>query len=243
MITEPGKIKAVFVWSGGKDSAMALYRILQNPSYQITYLLTTVNKQFNRVSMHGVRTTLLEQQAESLQLPLLQVQLPENPSMEEYTVLMTEAFTQLKKSGIRAAVFGDIFLQDLRAYREQQMEQIGLKAVFPLWNQDTTLLINDFISLNFKAVLVCLNAKYFPETFAGREIDETFLADLPTGVDPCGENGEYHSFVYNGPIFKNPINFEIGETVFRNYGATANSAAENPGSPSYDNAFWFLDLK
>ena len=242
MPTDNGKIKAVFVWSGGKDSAMALYHILQDPKYKVTYLLTTISKQFNRVSMHGVRTTLLKQQAIALQLPLLQVLVPENPSMEEYGALMTAAFTQLKQQGITTAIFGDIFLEDLRAYREQQMQQLGIACFFPLWNKATSEVIQDFIGLQFKAVLVCLNAKYFSETFAGREINEQFLQDLPPGVDPCGENGEYHSFVYDGPIFTQPIPFTLGETVFRRYQPT-NSSEEDTSCPPYDNAFWFIDLK
>ncbi|QNF31928.1 diphthine--ammonia ligase [Adhaeribacter swui] len=237
------KIKAVFVWSGGKDSALALHQILQDVRYEVTHLLTTVNQQFNRVSMHGVRTRLLEQQAKSLQLPLIQVRVPENPTMAEYEALMATAFNQLKATGISAAIFGDIFLADLRAYREQQMQQIGLEAMFPLWQKSTTSLVQQFVQLQFKAVLVCLNAKYFPETFAGQEIDADFLKNLPPGVDPCGENGEYHSFVYDGPIFKHPIPFTFGETIFRTYGNPSSQANEESHKPNHDYAFWFIDLK
>jgi len=237
------KKKAVFVWSGGKDSALALYQILQDPNYQVTHLLTTVNQQLNRVTMHGVRTTLLEQQAQALQLPLIQVQLPENPSMVEYENLMAEAFYRLKETGISAAIFGDIFLEDLRVYREQQMNQLGLQAVFPLWQKSTTAIIEQFIQLKFKAVLVCLNAAYFPETYAGIEIDAYFLKNLPANVDPCGENGEYHSFVYDGPIFKNPIYFTPGEIILRTYQPTQDQAEEETASPVYNSSFWFIDLK
>ncbi len=241
--TDISKIKAVFVWSGGKDSALALYKIRQNPAYEVMCLLTTVNKQFNRISMHGVRTVLLEQQAQALELPVMQVLVPENPSMEVYGQLMTDAFTQLKKRGVTAAIFGDIFLEDLRLYREQQMHHIGIEAVFPLWKKATVDLVQEFITLKFKAVLVCLNARYFSETFAGREIDEQFLQDLPPGVDPGGENGEYHSFVYDGPGFANPVTFALGETVFRTYGPTPTSDENDAACPSYDSAFWFIDLK
>ncbi len=230
------------VWRGGKDSALALYQILQDPTYQVTHLLTTVNAALNRVTMHGVRTTLLEQQAQALQLPLVQVRVPENPSMAEYENLMAQAFNQLKKTGVSVAVFGDIFLEDLRAYREQQMQQLDLQAIFPLWQKSTIALIEQFIQLRFKAVLVCLNAKYFPETYAGREIDAYFLKNLPTDVDPCGENGEYHSFVYDGPIFTNPIYFTPGETILRTYQPAQDQSEETP-NPVYNHSFWFIDLQ
>lgn len=238
------KIKAVFVWSGGKDSALALHKIQRDPAFEVVYLLTTVNKSYNRVSMHGVRVSLLEQQAQALHLPLQQVLLPENPSMEEYDQLMTNAFTQLKQLGITAAIFGDIFLPDLREYREKQMAAIGIQAVFPLWHIPTTTLIHEFIALEFRAVLVCLNAKYFSKEFAGRAIDSTFLTDLPVGVDPCGENGEYHSFVHDGPNFRHPVPFNFGETVFRTYAASGNTNNDDgANTPGYDNAFWFIDLQ
>ncbi|RDC66513.1 Dph6-related ATP pyrophosphatase [Adhaeribacter pallidiroseus] len=237
------KKKAVFVWSGGKDSALALYQILQDANYQVTHLLTTVNQQLNRVTMHGVRTSLLAQQAQALQLPLVQVRVPENPSMAEYEQVMAAAFQQLKDTGVTVAVFGDIFLEDLRAYREQQMQQIGLQAVFPLWQKSTTALINQFVQLKFKAVLVCLHAAYFPETYAGQEINADFLKNLPASVDPCGENGEYHSFVYDGPIFGHPVNFTRGETLLRTYAPPKNQSTENTADPDPPYSFWFIDLK
>jgi uncharacterized protein (TIGR00290 family) len=237
------KKKAVFVWSGGKDSALALYQVLQDPNYEVTHLLTTVNKELNRVTMHGVRTTLLEKQAQALQLPLVQVRVPENPSMAEYETLMAEALHQLKETGITVAIFGDIFLADLRVYREQKMQQLGMQAVFPLWQKSTTALIKQFIDLKFKAVLVCLNAKYFPEPSAGQEIDADFLKNLPPGVDPCGENGEYHSFVYDGPIFTKPITFMLGETIRRTYQPVQDQSEQESNRPVYDNSFWFIDLK
>ncbi|PSR57091.1 ATP-binding protein [Adhaeribacter arboris] len=237
------KKKAVFVWSGGKDSALALYQVLQDPSYQVTHLLTTINLQFNRVSMHGVRTSLLLQQAQALQLPLIQVWVPENPSMAEYENVMATAFYPLKEMGVSVAVYGDIFLDDLRAYREQHMQQMGLQAIFPLWKIPTSTLLQQFINLKFKAILVCLNAKYFPETYAGIEIDDYFLKNLPAGVDPCGENGEYHSFVYDGPIFSNPIPFTQGEIVLRTYEPPQDPLNTESTSPVYDRSFWFIDLK
>lgn len=193
--------------------------------------------------MHGIRTTLLEQQAQALQLPLIQVLVPENPSMAEYESLMGVAFNQLKETGVTAAIFGDIFLADLRAYREQQMQQLGLEAVFPLWQIPTITLIQQFVQLQFKAVLVCLDAKHFPETYAGCEIDANFLKNLPAGVDPCGENGEYHTFVYDGPIFTNPILFTFGEIIRRTYQPPQDQSAPDTTIPRPDYAFWFINLK
>ena len=193
--------------------------------------------------MHGVRTTLLEQQAHALQLPLIQVRVPENPSMAEYESLMAAAFHKLKETGVSAAVFGDIFLEDLRTYRVQQMQQIGLEAVFPLWQKPTHALIKQFVDLQFKAVLVCLSAKYFPETYAGLEINADFLKNLPPDVDPGGENGEYHSFVYDGPIFTNPIAFTLGETIRRTYQPVQDQSDQESPGLVYDHSFWFIDLK
>ncbi len=193
--------------------------------------------------MHGVRTTLLGQQAHALGLPLRQVLLPENPDMATYQQLIGEAYTELKSAGITAAIFGDIFLADLRAYREQQMAALGLTAVFPLWHIPTPTLIREFVSLKFRAVLVCLNARYFSQAWGGRELDESFLHDLPSGVDACGENGEYHSFVYDGPIFSAPVAFTVGETVYRLYTPTTTNPAEEEDDLAYDNGFWFTDLQ
>jgi uncharacterized protein (TIGR00290 family) len=242
-ISASSKTKAVFVWSGGKDSALALYKIKQHPAYEVIYLLTTVSQKYQRVTMHGIRTTLLVHQAQALGIPLRQVILPENPDMATYNQLMAEAFIELKMLGVTAAVFGDIFLADLRAYREQQMTALGLAAVFPLWHIPTSEVMKEFISLKFKAVLVCLNARYFPQAFGGRAIDDNFLRDLPPGVDACGENGEYHSFVYDGPLFSAPVPFTTGKTVARQYTPAAKDRENEVNASSYDHAFWFTDLQ
>ncbi|GAB3902221.1 diphthine--ammonia ligase [Larkinella knui] len=209
--------KAVISWSGGKDSALALFFCLQSGHYEIVGLLTNVNAHYGRVSMHGVRTELIEAQARAIGLPMLPLEFPGDVSMEHYSILMNQRLVELKTQGITHVIYGDIFLEDLRQFREQQLSEVGLQGVFPLWNQNTTTVLAGFIESGFKAVMVCINENRLPESWAGRELDATVLVDLPPSVDPCGENGEYHSFVYDGPIFKNPVSFHKGETVRRSY--------------------------
>ena len=246
--------RAIFNWSGGKDSSLTLNRLLKAKEYDIRYLLTSVNTRFQRVSMHGVRESLLEQQAQSIGIPLRKLMVPEMPSMEVYDDMMAQTLAQFKKEGVDYSIFGDIFLEDLKKYREGQLAKVKMTGVFPIWKIPTDQLIKEFIELGFKAVLVCVNERYLGQSFAGRAIDKNFLKDLPKNVDPCGENGEYHSFVYDGPIFKFPIAFEKGEIVYRNYKATPalqTSSASDQGSeqgtacPSpqnVDTGFWYCDL-
>lgn len=229
--------KAVFNWSGGKDSSLCLYHVMQEKHYNITTLLTTVNAQHQRIAMHGVRVELLQQQAGQTGIPLTQMLMPEMPTMEAYDDAMRKTLTRLKEEGTQAAIYGDIFLEDLRAYREAKLSEVSLEPVFPLWKIPTTKLMHEFIDLGFKAVLVCVNEKYLDKSFAGRVIDKEFLNDLPAGVDPCGENGEYHTFVFDGPVFQQPIPFTTGEVVYRKY----DSLNENEESP-YRYGFWFTDL-
>jgi len=226
--------KAVFNWSGGKDSALALYEILQQKEYEISYLLTSVNMIYNRVSMHGVRVELLEQQAREIGIPLQQIRLPEMPGMEDCNREMFSMMKRFKDQGVDYSIFGDIFLEDLKVYREGQLAQVGMQGVFPIWKRNTTELIKEFIDKGFKAVLVCVNEKYLDKSFAGRLIDEDFLKDLPANVDPCGENGEYHSFVFDGPIYKNHIPITLGEVVYRKY----DKGAED----NFDTGFYYQDL-
>ncbi|RRB06915.1 Dph6-related ATP pyrophosphatase [Larkinella rosea] len=224
--------KAILSWSGGKDSALALFFCRQSAQYEIVGLLTNVNKEFGRVSMHGVRTELIEMQAEALGLPLYTLEFPGDVSIEIYHSLVAQRLTEFKNQGITHVIYGDIFLEDLRHYREQQLNAIGLQAVFPLWNQNTVVLLAKFVQSGFKAVLVCVNENYLPKTWVGRELDDTILNDLPASVDPCGENGEYHSFVYDGPLFTKPVAFQLGETVRRSY----------PKTGQWDTDFIFQDL-
>jgi uncharacterized protein (TIGR00290 family) len=239
--------KALFNWSSGKDSALALYKILKNPDFTIECLLTSVNQKYQRISMHGVRVELLEAQAKSLGLPLKVMQIPEVPTMEAYESVMTETLTELKNREITHSVFGDIFLEDLRKYRESQLEKIGFEGVFPLWKIPTRDLIQEFISLGFKTIVVCVNERYLDKSFVGRIIDADFIKDLPENVDVCGENGEFHTFTFDGPIFSEPVHFEIGEIVYRKYEKpktqeSSNTACDTSSSDAFDYGFWYCDL-
>lgn len=232
------KPKAIFNWSSGKDSALALYKVLQEDQFEITSLLTSINKEFQRISMHGVPVSLLEKQAESLGLPLIKLELPAEPSMEEYEELMLQTMNQYKNQGATHSVFGDIFLEDLRKYREDQLQSAGMQGVFPLWKINTTDLIREFLDLGFKTIVTCVNEMYLDKSFAGRIIDRDFIRDLPESVDPCGENGEFHTFTFDGPLFKKPIDFKIGETVKKTYPKP--KSGDNEGGGDY--IFWFCDL-
>ncbi len=207
--------KVLFSWSGGKDSARALYEILASRRYQIAALLTTVTEDYDRISMHGVRQILLEQQAESLGLRLEQAVIPKQASNEQYESKMAETLKRYKEADVTSVVFGDIFLEDLKEYREKNLAGLGMKGIFPLWKKDTVELIKSFIGLGFKAVTVCVDTQALDQRFVGRTIDEQFVSDLPETVDVCGENGEYHSFVYAGPIFGRNISYKLGEVVLR----------------------------
>ena len=207
--------KALFCWSGGKDSAAALYDVQQSKQYEIAALLVTVNEDYDRVSMHGVRRTLIEQQALSIGLPIEEVSVPTSSSNEEYESRMRQTLTRLQQGGVVAAIFGDIFLEEVRKYREENLARIGMKAVFPLWGKDAKGLFRSFLALGFKAIITCVDAKVLDKKFIGRTLDDDFLAELPPGVDPCGENGEFHSFVYDGPIFNKPVEFTLGDVVLR----------------------------
>ncbi|MBW7675718.1 Dph6-related ATP pyrophosphatase [Chryseobacterium chendengshani] len=232
------KPKAIFNWSSGKDSALALYKIVKQNKFDITTLLTSINKDYQRISMHGVPVSLLEKQAESLGFPLIKMELPKEPSMEEYQQIMSETMSKIKSYGITYAIFGDIFLEDLRKYREDQLKTIGMEAVFPLWKRNTSELINEFLDLGFKTIITCVNETYLDESFAGRIIDNDLIKDLPKNVDPCGENGEFHTFTFDGPIFKNPIKFEIGDNVKKTYPKPKSGDNQDDG----EYVFWFCDL-
>lgn len=238
--------KALFNWSSGKDSALALYKILQNPEFEINCLLTSVNQQFQRISMHGVRVELLKQQAESIGIPLVIMQIPEMPTMEVYENVMQQTLEKLKKKGITHSVFGDIFLEDLRQYREDKLAIMGFEGVFPIWKIPTQDLIQEFIALGFKTIVVCVNERYLDKSFVGRVIDQQFIDDLPENVDVCGENGEFHTFSFDGPIFQKPINFEIGEVVYRKYEKpkqdSSNTACDTDDKTAFDYGFWYCDL-
>ena len=205
----------LFCWSGGKDSAMALHILRQRSDLRIAALLTTVTEGYERISMHGVRRTLLARQAAAIGLPLQEVRIPPECVNPVYEARMREALLSQKAAGVRQVAFGDIFLQDLREYRERNLAQVGMTAVFPIWRRDTRELARDFCEKGFRAIAVCIDSKKLGREFAGRELDKSFFEDLPAEVDPCGENGEFHTFVYDGPIFSNVIAVERGEIVER----------------------------
>ncbi len=209
------KEDVLFCWSGGKDSAMALHAVRAAKDYRISALLTTITEEYDRISMHGVRRALLERQAESLGLPLHGVLIPPRCINATYEERMRDALAQHFARGLRTVAFGDIFLEDLRVYREKNLAQVGMRAMFPLWKRDTRELAREFVRLGFHAIAVCVDPRVLDASFAGRELDASFFADLPPGVDSCGENGEFHSFVFDGPVFKTPITFRVGEKVLR----------------------------
>ena len=241
------KKKALFNWSSGKDSALALYKTLQNDEFEICCLLTSVNQQLQRISMHGVRVELLEQQAQSIGLPLEIMQIPEMPTMEVYEAVMQTSLSKLKNQGVTHSIFGDIFLEDLRKYRENKLAEISFEVVFPLWKVPTQDLIKEFIALGFKTIVVCVNERFLDKSFIGRIIDQNFINDLPENVDVCGENGEFHTFTFDGPIFSKPIEFEVGEIVYRKYEKpkdqdASDTACDTSASDAFDYGFWYCDL-
>jgi len=211
----PAREPILFCWSGGKDSAMALHTLLQRSDVHIAALLTTVTEGYERISMHGVRRELLERQAQSIGLPLHEVRIPPQCVNPIYEARMEEALRVYFESGVRKVAFGDIFLEDLRAYREKNLARVGMTAIFPIWKRDTRELIRFFHANKFRAVAVCVDSKVLDPSFAGRELDESFFRDLPPHADPCGENGEFHTFVFDGPIFQSPIPVRAGEIVNR----------------------------
>lgn len=202
-------------WSGGKDSALALREVIGTRKYDVKALLTTVTAEFDRISMHGVRQSLLHAQASSLGLPLEEIWIPKNSSNEIYEAQMKAVLTRYKDKGVEQVAFGDLFLQDVRSYREDRLAQIGMSGIFPLWGRDTRKLAREFIELGFRAVICCIDPSKLQKEFCGREYDAAFLESIPSTVDPCGENGEFHTFVYAGPIFKNEIPITKGQVVLR----------------------------
>jgi uncharacterized protein (TIGR00290 family) len=205
----------LFCWSGGKDSAMALHSLLLQKEFCVAALLTTVTEGFDRISMHGVRRELLHRQAESIGLPLQEVFIPPQCVNPIYEARMEEAMRGAEKQGIRRVAFGDIFLEDLKAYREKNLAKVGMEAIFPIWKRDTRELAASFVVLGFRARTACIDPRILDRSFAGRELNESFFRDLPPNADPCGENGEFHTFVYDGPMFKKTVKCKTGEVVER----------------------------
>ncbi len=207
--------KVLFCWSGGKDSALALYEIQKDNKYEIISLLTTITEDYDRVSLHGVPRILVEQQAKSLGLPIQEVFISKDSSNEEYESRMKETLIRFKQAGVSLVVFGDVFLEEVRKYRENNLSKLGMKGLFPIWGRDSAELTRSFIALGFQAIVTCVDARALDKSFVGRIIDESFSAQLPPNVDPGGENGEFHSFVFDGPIFRERIAYKLGKQVLR----------------------------
>lgn len=235
------KKPAIFAWSGGKDSSLALHRVLNEEMYNVKYLLTTLNAEHKRISMHGVREELLEAQSKAIGVPLLKVWIHE-ASYEEYERQMEEVLLKAKAEGIETVIFGDIFLEDLRKYREDNMRKIGMNAEFPLWKEDTSALMNEFIINGFETITCCTNDAYLGEEWVGRIIDTEFVSDLPDNVDPCGENGEFHTFCYEGPIFSESIKFEKGEKIFKPLQLEPEDEDCQTTNITPTKGFWFCEL-
>ncbi len=205
-------------WSGGKDAAIALWE-LRKKGIKVNALLTTYNEQSKTIPLHEIPIAFIEKQAQAIGLPLITIGLPTNCDNETYDNIMMSQLGNLAPEQQNIAVFGDIFLEDIRAYRKQQLSKLGIESSFPLWKRNTKELVRNFIDQGFKAFVCSANAKFFSETIIGKSIDKSFLVSLPPEVDPCGENGEFHSFVYDGPIFEKPINLpEIRNVKIMDYG-------------------------
>ena len=216
---------AIIAWSGGKDSALTLYYLLLEKEYEIKTLLTTVSTDYNRISIHGVRRKLLEKQSHSIGIPVHIISLPKDVSNDEYEEIMKNEMIKFKSQQVRNIVFGDVFLENIREYRESNLSKIGLNAIFPLWGIPSKVLARKFIDLGFRAIITCVDSTVLEGSFVGQFFDDEFLSSTPSNVDPCGENGEFHTFVFDGPIFSYPIQFEKGKVVFR------------------DERFFFIDLQ
>ena len=217
-------------FSGGKDSVIALHEIRRAEMYVVKELLTTVTIPYDRVTMHGVRRALVRQQADAIGIPITEVAVPPSSSNAVYEREMGYAFARLQAEGIQHVALGDIFLEDLRVYREEQLAAWNLECFFPIWKRDTTELAQRFVTDGFKAVVACVNPAVLDASFAGRSFDETFLADLPSGVDPCGENGEFHTFVFDGPIFQWPVRISLGQVVERDHFVFCDLVPDSGGS-------------
>lgn len=215
---------------------MALHLALNDSQFKVERLITTINADLERISMHGVRKSMLEKQVAAIGLPLSIISLPSEIDMQAYDNLMRSELRNICTKDTSHSIFGDIFLEDLRKYREERLLEIGLKGHFPLWGRDTTELVGEFVSSGFRTIVVAVDGSKMDKSFVGREINQDFLNDLPKDVDPCGENGEFHSYVFDGPIFKNPVEFTRGEVVGKSY----ELSKENPEDTV---TYWFQDLK
>jgi len=228
--------KAVFNWSGGKDSALALYKALQTGDYDIVALLTTINSDTQRSSMHAIPVSLLQTQAESIGIPLYLVDLASGGEMAGYEEAMQRAVEHFRQQGVVSFIFGDIYLHDIRKYREEKLRPYGIEVVEPLWDRTPREIMDDFLESGLKTVVVATTADKLGREFVGRCIDRSFVEDLPADVDICGENGEYHTFCFDGPVFRSPIDFTLGETYLLSH----EIGLEDGGTQVYN--YWYTTL-
>lgn len=212
---DSGGLPIYLAWSGGKDCSLALHALRADPRYRVTHLLTTFTDEYDRASMHGVRRELLWAQAAAAGLPMIEVGIPAPCRMEEYSRIMGGAMREAVEAGIAGVAYGDLFLEDVRSYREERLSEVGLEGIFPLWGADTRALAHRFIALGFRARIVCIDTEQLDKSFIGRAIDHTLLDALPDGIDPCGENGEFHSFVWDAPYFESPVAHTLGHVEER----------------------------
>jgi uncharacterized protein (TIGR00290 family) len=233
------KKKAVFFWSGGKDSALCLYRVCQQKEYEVVALVTTLSEKFKRISMHGVREEMVEMQARAIGIPLFKMYVSEGTNAE-YEKRVEETLLRFREQGVTHVIYGDIFLEDLRAYRDSSLSKFGMQGVYPLWKQDTKKLIGEFLSLGFKTITCCINDAYMGESRVGEVIDEKYISTLPSNVDPCGENGEFHTFCFDGPLFRHPVKYKKGVKIFR---PLVLKATDDQCKPIVETrGFWFCEL-
>ncbi len=228
----------VLFWSGGKDSAMALHQLSADPSFEVKALVTTINPNYQRISMHGVPVASLENQAQCIGLPLIKMEVGES-SNTAYEQKLEDVYQTIKTKGIHHIAYGDIFLEDLRDYRDQMLAKCGLKGIYPLWKKNTAQLIKLFLEKKFRTITCCINDGYLDESWLGQEIDQEFLRKLPSPVDPCGENGEFHTFCFDGPIFRQPMKITTGEKVYRKL-EIKTTDTQHP--PTRTKGFWYIDI-
>lgn len=229
--------KTIMNWSGGKDSALALWRILQSGQYAVDTLFTTLNAANRRISMHGVREELLDAQAQRMNLPQTKLFLPEDSAMANYQQQMGATLEPLVREGVTHAIFGDIFLEDLRTWRETQLANWSLTGVFPLWQVPSLQVLDEFWAAGFEAIVVSVNSEHLDASFCGQVLNRAFIERLPPTVDPCGENGEFHTFVYQAPYFSAPIDSKVGEVVSKSYQYKTDNGAEMTST------YYFADLQ
>ncbi len=207
--------KTLMSWSGGKDCAWALYKLQKDPEINLVGLFCTVNKKFNRAAMHAIRVNILQKQAKNIGLPLEIIEIPYPCTNDEYEECMSAFIEKAKKANIECFAFGDLFLDDIRKYREEKLKGTGISPIFPIWGIPTDTLSREIVSSGLKAIITCIDPKQISKEFVGKEYDESFLNDIPKDVDPCGEKGEFHSLVFDGPMFKERIEVKLGEVVSR----------------------------